>query len=169
MAFSTCSPFNPPDPFFPCRTLGEHGIRAGSHAFPIPLNRLTEKFDCGTVNHGKYSVFPPYTFEDYDENGQVHAHGLHVPVALIGIAGYVLIGLCALLGRMWIVFELAQVGFFCAAFLSFIEAYVIQKWCIYCLWSQSIMTTILVLSGVALLLQWRRQRASAATPAGHVG
>jgi uncharacterized membrane protein len=130
---------------------------------------VTEKFDCGTVNRGKYSAFPPYTFEDYDETGQVHAHGLHVPVALIGIAGYVLIGLCALLGRMWIVFELAQVGFFCAAFLSFIEAYVIQKWCIYCLWSQSIMTTILVLSGVALLLQWRRQRASAATPAGHVG
>jgi uncharacterized membrane protein len=135
-----------------------------------PPCAVTEKFDCGTVNHGKYSVFPPYTFEDYDENGQVHAHGLHVPVAAIGIAGYVLIGVCALLGRMWLVFELAQVGFFCAAFLSFIEAYVIQKWCIYCLWSQSIMTAILAISVVALLLRWRKRPASpVATPAGQAG
>jgi uncharacterized membrane protein len=129
-------------------------------ASAAPPCAVTEKFDCGTVNKGKYSVFPPYTFEDYDENGQVHAHGLHVPVAIIGIAGYVVIGLCALLGRIRLVLELARVGFFCAAFLSFIEAYVIEKWCIYCLWSQTIMTAILVASVVAVLLRKRRRAAS---------
>ena len=121
---------------------------------------VTEKFDCGTVNRGKYSVFPPYTFEDYDETGQLHAHGLHVPVAVIGIAGYALIGIFALMGRIRIVLELARVGFFCAAFLSFIEAYVIEKWCIYCLWSQTIMTAILISAVVAVLLRKRRRAAS---------
>jgi uncharacterized membrane protein len=105
-------------------------------------------------------VFPPYTYEDYDENGQLHAHGLHVPVAIVGIAGYVLIGLCALMGRIRIVLELARIGFFCAAFLSFIEAYVIEKWCIYCLWSQTIMTAILLSAVVAVVLRKRRRAAS---------
>jgi uncharacterized membrane protein len=125
-----------------------------------PPCAVTEKFDCGTVNKGRYSVFPPYTYEDYDENGQLHAHGLHVPVAIVGIAGYVLIGLCALMGRIRIVLELARIGFFCAAFLSFIEAYVIEKWCIYCLWSQTIMTAILLSAVVAVVLRKRRRAAS---------
>lgn len=125
-----------------------------------PPCAVTEKFDCGTVNHGKYSVFPPFTTEDYDENGQLHPHGPHVPVAIIGIVGYALIGILALMGRIRIVLELARIGFFCAAFLSFIEAYVIEKWCIYCLWSQTIMTAILIATIVAVVLRRRRRAAS---------
>jgi uncharacterized membrane protein len=85
---------------------------------------------------------------------------MHIPVAIIGIAGYAVIGILALLGRIRIVLELAKIGFFCAAFLSYIEAYVIQMWCIYCLWSQCIIATILVLSVVAVLLRRRRRAAS---------
>jgi uncharacterized membrane protein len=66
----------------------------------------------------------------------------------------------ALIGRLRIVLELARIGFFCAAFLSYIEAYVIQMWCIYCLWSQGIITAILVASVAAVLLQRRRRAAS---------
>jgi uncharacterized membrane protein len=61
----------------------------------------------------------------------------------------------ALVGRFWIVLELAQIGFLCAAFLSYIEAYVIQMWCIYCVWSQSIIAAILLASIVAVVLQRR--------------
>src|SRR5664280_2171480 len=57
-----------------------------------PPCAVTEKFDCGAVNHGKYSVFPPLTDDDFDESGQPRPNKLHVPVALIGIAGYALIG-----------------------------------------------------------------------------
>jgi uncharacterized membrane protein len=85
---------------------------------------------------------------------------VHIPVAIIGIAGYALIGIFALLGRIRIVLELARIGFFCAAFLSFIEAYVIQTWCIYCLMSQGIMTAILIAAVVAVLLRRRRRAAS---------
>ena len=110
---------------------------------------MTEKFDCGAVNHGKYSVFPPYPLMSLTRTGNCIRTSSHIPVAIIGIVGYSLIGIFALLGRMRIVLELARIGFFCAAFLSYLEAYVIQKWCIYCLWSQCIIAAILVASVVA--------------------
>lgn len=124
-----------------------------------PPCAVTEKFDCGAVNHGKYSVFPPQTMDEYDENGEYHPNKPHIPVAIIGIVGYAVIGLLALMGRIRIVFELAEIGFLCAAFLSYLEAFVISKWCIYCLWSQCIMAAILLLSGIAV---WRRRRRVAA-------
>jgi len=122
-------------------------------ASEAPPCAVTPGFDCGIVNHGKYSVFPPKRFDERPGT-------LHIPVAGIGIAGYALIGTFALMGRIRIVLELARVGFFCAAFLSFIEAYVIETWCIYCLWSQAIMTAILVASIVAVVLRRRRRAAS---------
>jgi uncharacterized membrane protein len=67
------------------------------------------------------------------------------------------------------VLELARIGFFCAAFLSYLEAYVIYKWCIYCLESMCIITAILLASVVAVLLRRRRRAASmAAVLAEHV-
>jgi vitamin-K-epoxide reductase (warfarin-sensitive) len=122
-----------------------------------PPCAVTEKFDCGAVNHGKYAVFPPITDDEFDENGQLHSGKLHIPVAIIGIVGYSLIGIFALWGRIRIVLELARIGFFCAAFLSYLEAFVIYKWCIYCLWSQCIIAAILVLSVVAVLMRRRRR------------
>jgi len=125
-----------------------------------PPCAVTEKFDCGAVNHGKYAVFPPYPLDsDYDDNMQLKPnHTPHIPVAIIGIVGYSLIGIFALWGRLRIVLEMARIGFFCAAFLSYIEAFVIYKWCIYCLWSQCIIAAILVLSVAAAVMR-RRKRA----------
>jgi uncharacterized membrane protein len=80
-------------------------------------------------------------------------------VAALGIAAYAVIAILALMGRMWLVFELAQVGFFFAAFLSYIEAYILEMWCIYCVWSQGIIAAIFLLSALALLLEWRKRRA----------
>jgi vitamin-K-epoxide reductase (warfarin-sensitive) len=125
-----------------------------------PPCAVTEQWDCGAVNHGKYAVFPPITDEEFDENGQLHPNKPHIPVAIIGIIGYSLIGICALLGRLRIVLEMARVGFFCAVFLSYLEAYVIHKWCVYCLWSQCIIASILVASIVAAVMRRRRRAAS---------
>jgi vitamin-K-epoxide reductase (warfarin-sensitive) len=125
-----------------------------------PPCAVTEQFDCGTVNHSKYSVFPAETDDEFDDNGQFHANKPHIPVATIGIVGYLLIGIFALVGRMRIVLELARAGFFCAAFLSYLEAYVIHKWCIYCLWSQVIIAVILLTSIAAVLMRRRRRAAS---------
>ncbi len=77
---------------------------------------------------------------------------------MFGILGYAAIGVVALMGRWWLVFEFAQAGFLFAAFLSYIEAYVLQKWCIYCLWSQGIVAAILLLTVGMLVVRWRQGR-----------
>ncbi|HEY6376433.1 MAG TPA: vitamin K epoxide reductase family protein [Edaphobacter sp.] len=117
-----------------------------------PPCAVTEKFDCGAVNHSRFAVFPPRTFDEDPKAGH------HIPVAALGIAGYALIAVLALMGRWWLVFQAAQIGFFFAAFLSYLEAYVLEKWCIYCLWSQGIVAAILILSIVALIMRWRTSK-----------
>lgn len=114
-----------------------------------PPCAVTERFDCGSVNHSRFAVFPPKIFDEAPGK-------LHIPVAAIGIAGYALIAVLALMGRWWLLFEAAQLGFLFAAFLSYLEAYVMEKWCIYCLWSQAIITAILVATIAALILRRRR-------------
>jgi len=127
-----------------------------------PPCSVSEHWDCGTVNHSKYSVFPPIRFDE--KPGTVH-----VPVAAVGIVGYALIGIFALLGRLRIVLELARVGFFFAAFLTYIEAYIIETWCIYCVWSQAIVAAIVLATVVALLRRRRRRvRSMRAVLAAHV-
>ena len=65
-----------------------------------------------------------------------------------------------LLGRLRVVLELARIGFFFAAFLTYVEAYIIEMWCIYCVWSQAIIAAIVLATVVALLLRRRRRAES---------
>ena len=81
-------------------------------------------------------------------------------MAVVGIAGYAVIALLAVFGRLWSVLHLAEVGFLCACFLSYLEAFVMEKWCIYCVWSQGLMTAILLMTILALYLQRRAERRS---------
>ena len=115
-----------------------------------PPCAVTEKFDCGAVNHGRFSSFPPRSFDEGPDSKKVH-----IPVAAVGIAGYGLMFVLALLGRWWAVLQLAEIGFGAASFLTYLEAYVIEKWCIYCLYSQAIVTAIVVATIVALTLRKR--------------
>jgi len=128
-----------------------------------PPCAVSEHWDCGAVGHSRFSWFLPKTMDEIE--GDAPAGKLHIPVAALGIAAYAAIAALALMGRMWLVFELAQVGFFFAAFLSYIEAYILEKWCIYCVWSQGIIAVLFLASAVALLLQWRQRRHAASNGA----
>lgn len=98
---------------------------------------INERWDCGIVNHSRFAV----------------VHG--VPVAVIGMIGYAsLLGLSfsrhtplLLLG--------SSLGFLYALSLTRIEAQVIHVWCLYCVWSQGLITLLLVLSA-AIYIQQRR-------------
>lgn len=117
-----------------------------------PPCAVTEKFDCGAVNHSRFAVFPPRTFDEPATGGH------HIPVATIGIVGYVLIAAFALAGWRWLAFQASLIGFMCACFLSYLEAFILEKWCIYCLWSQGIVTAILLTTGIMLAMHRIRAR-----------
>lgn len=116
-----------------------------------PPCAVSEHWDCGSVNHGRFAVFPPKTFDEAPGK-------FHLPVATVGIVGYGLIAVLALMERWWWTFEAAQLGFMCASFLSYLEAFVMEKWCIYCVWSWGLMTTILVLTIGVLIFRRRGRR-----------
>lgn len=118
-----------------------------------PPCAVTERWDCGSVNHSRFSVFPPTSFDEAPGSKAVH-----IPVAILGIVGYGLIAGFALADHLWITLQLTEIGFAFAAFLTYMEDYVIQKWCIYCVYSQIIVGVILVLNAVALIVRHRKRR-----------
>ena len=94
--------------------------------------RIDDKWDCGIVNHSPYAVF----------------HG--VPVAIIGIVGYVLLGGLALRKAWRFLLPAASVGLLFSLYLTRIEANVLQVWCIYCVISLGIISLITVSALIAI-------------------
>jgi vitamin-K-epoxide reductase (warfarin-sensitive) len=101
---------------------------------------INEKWDCGTVNHSDYAVF----------------HG--VPVAVIGIGGYILLGALAFKKQWRILAAAALLGLAFSGYLTYIEANILGVWCIYCVISFAIISTISLLSVGYMLAQmiWNR-------------
>ena len=89
---------------------------------------INEHWDCGIVNHSSFAVIA------------------NVPVADIGIAGYLVLGLLGVARQRFATFLGAFVGFLFAFRLSMIEQYGLGVWCLYCAISQSIIALILLLS-----------------------
>lgn len=89
---------------------------------------INERWDCGIVNHSSYSVL------------------YHVPVAAIGIVGYLLIGVLALSRRRILLLVAAILGLAFALHLSSIERNVLEVWCLYCVISQGIIALITLFS-----------------------
>ena len=91
---------------------------------------INARWDCGIVNHSSFSVV------------------YHVPVAVIGIAGYLLIGCLSFARQRFATFLAASLGFLFAFRLSMVELYGLGVWCLYCAISQAIIGLILLLSVV---------------------
>jgi len=98
---------------------------------------INEKWDCGIVNHSPYAVF------------------WGVPVATIGIAGYLLLGILALKRRYAILLPVALAGLAFSLYLAHIEAHLLGVWCIYCVASLGVISvfSLLVLGTVLLRLR----------------
>jgi len=89
---------------------------------------INEKWDCGIVNHSPFAEVE------------------HIPVAAIGIAGYLVLGGLALWRQRALVFLAALVGLGFALRLTFIEEFALGVWCFYCAISQGIIALIVLLS-----------------------
>jgi len=104
---------------------------------------INDKWDCGVVNHSPYAMI----------------HG--VPVATIGIVGYLVIAALGFMRRKGLLLASTLVGFAFALYLTNIEAHVLEIYCLYCVISQGIIALLALLS-IGWVVASVRQRASAA-------
>jgi vitamin-K-epoxide reductase (warfarin-sensitive) len=98
-------------------------------ASPCSIN---ERWDCGIVNHSPYAML------------------FGVPVAVIGIAGYLLLGVLAARKAYAWMLPLVTIAFAFAVHLADVESMVLGVWCIYCVISLGLITlmTLLVIGKV---------------------
>lgn len=101
---------------------------------------INDKWDCGVVNHSPYAVI----------------HG--VPVAAIGILGYVLIAVLGLARQRALLLVSTLIGLAFALYLTNIEAHVLEVYCLYCVISQCIIAVLALLSIGWMLSSMRRAR-----------
>jgi uncharacterized membrane protein len=89
---------------------------------------INATWDCGIVNHSPFAEID------------------HIPVAVIGIIGYVVLAGLALARQRFLVFLAALVGVFFALRLTFIEEFALGAWCLYCVISQVAIALIALLA-----------------------
>jgi vitamin-K-epoxide reductase (warfarin-sensitive) len=91
---------------------------------------INERWDCGIVNHSPYAVIKG------------------IPVADIGIAGYLVLGVLAWRRSYRIMLVLAIPALTFSLYLARIEQHVLGVWCLYCaisLGTISLMTLLLLI------------------------
>lgn len=101
---------------------------------------INERWDCGIVNHSPYAMLK----------------GTGIPVAALGIAGYLLMGALAWRRAYRILLAAAMAGLAFSLYLAHIEAHVLGAWCIYCaisLGTISLITLLALGSTLAWLLR----------------
>jgi len=105
---------------------------------------INEKWDCGIVNHSPYAVIA------------------HVPVAAIGIAGYLVLAGLALTRMRTVLAALACAGLGFSLYLTGIERNVLEVYCLYCVISLGIVALVTLTSvGWAIGAAVARRRAIA--------
>lgn len=99
---------------------------------------IGEKFNCDIVNRSEYSTL------------------MGIPVAAIGIAGYGLLLALATIYRSRVetptrLLAAAVAGLAFALYLTYVEGYVLETWCILCLSSLASIGMITILAGLVKL------------------
>jgi vitamin-K-epoxide reductase (warfarin-sensitive) len=101
---------------------------------------INDKWDCGVVNHSPYAMIRG------------------VPVAAVGIAGYLLIAVLGFTERKGLLLASVLVGLAFALYLTNIEAHVLEVYCLYCVISQGIIAILALLSIGWMVSSMRKAR-----------
>jgi len=88
---------------------------------------INAHWDCGIVNHSPFAVLAG------------------VPVAVIGMAGYLFLGALALRRAYRLFLAAAAVGLAFSLYLAHIEAHILGVWCVYCAASLGIISLMTLL------------------------
>lgn len=96
---------------------------------------INDKWDCGIVNKSDYAIIAG------------------VPVAAIGIAGYLVMAALGVMRRyrLLLVCVLGSLGF--SIYLSYVEDKILGVWCIYCVISAGIVVVMTLLTSGTVIAQ----------------
>jgi vitamin-K-epoxide reductase (warfarin-sensitive) len=89
---------------------------------------INERWDCGIVNHSPFAMLAG------------------VPVAAIGMAGYVFLAVLALKRAYRLFLAAALVGLVFSLYLAHVEAHILGVWCVYCVASLTAISLLTLLS-----------------------
>ena len=89
---------------------------------------INEHWDCGIVNHSPFAVLAG------------------VPVAVIGLAGYLLMGTLAMRRAYRLLMVAAAIGLAFSLYLAHVERDILGVWCIYCVASLGAISLLTLLS-----------------------
>lgn len=103
---------------------------------------INDVWDCGEVNHSRYASL------------------LGIPVAVIGIAGYLGLGILSLKRMYRTVLVAAVLGLGFSLYLAHIEKDVLRAWCIYCVGSLGVISLMTLLAVAVNIYGGLRPRAS---------
>jgi vitamin-K-epoxide reductase (warfarin-sensitive) len=111
---------------------------------------INARWDCGIVNHSPYAVIP-------------QGSPTGIPVAVIGIAGYFILGVLALRRsyRFMLVLALPALAF--SSYLAYLEASPnkLGVWCLYCAISLGTISLMTLLLLVAVVIEAVKRPAEA--------
>jgi vitamin-K-epoxide reductase (warfarin-sensitive) len=95
---------------------------------------INERWDCGIVNHSPFAMLAG------------------VPVAAIGMAGYVFLAVLALKRSYRLFLAAALVGLAFSLYLAHVEAHILGVWCVYCVASLTAISLLTLLSFGTILV-----------------
>ena len=104
---------------------------------------INAHWDCGVVNHSPFAMMG------------------HVPIAAIGIVGYLGLLALAFLRKKFLLLLMVFAAFCFALRLTLIEEYVLEVWCLYCVISQGIIALMLLGSLEWFTAEYRALRKTA--------
>jgi uncharacterized membrane protein len=130
--------------------------------------RINEKWDCGAVNKSPYAALGGI-FDLLTNNHSLEPENTRrmvwirsIPVAVVGMLGYLLLGILAVMKRLRLLASLSVLAMLFSLYLAHIEKDVLEVWCIYCVISLGIITLITLLSAVTVLIEMKRANAARA-------
>jgi vitamin-K-epoxide reductase (warfarin-sensitive) len=103
---------------------------------------INEHWDCGVVNHSPYAMLGP------------------IPVAAVGIAGYILMAALAFTQAYRLLLVPTFAGLSFSLYLANVEANILGVWCIYCVISLGIISLMSLLNLGIIVSQFVRKPTS---------
>ena len=139
--------------------ISSFALREHYRTDPAPCD-FNARWDCGAVNHSPFAVVGGVARQLMGQPvGDPPGALGSVPVAAIGIAGYLAIGAFALARRWWIVLLLTTGAVAFSAYLTYIEARLLETYCIWCVVSATIIS-LTEIAAIVAVVRSRRMRQS---------